>query len=124
MTGYHEPPEEHRFRPGQSGNPGGRPKRTQTLLQDISEELQRPTTVKVHGAQLTVTAQRAAAIRAVTAACDGDIKALSLLLGFCLRTQSEHSATPDAIPTEDDVDVERADKSSIARRKSRGVPPT
>ncbi|MGZ3279199.1 MAG: DUF5681 domain-containing protein [Caulobacteraceae bacterium] len=32
------PPEQYRFRPGQSGNPGGRPKKTRTL-RDVARDL-------------------------------------------------------------------------------------
>jgi hypothetical protein len=39
--GYKKPPEKYRFKPGQSGNPHGRPKSTKNLTKIIQEELDR-----------------------------------------------------------------------------------
>src|ERR1700742_2968486 len=38
-VGYKRPPKHTQFRPGQSGNPKGRPKGTQNLKSDLREEL-------------------------------------------------------------------------------------
>ena len=39
-VGYRRPPKKSRFKPGQSGNPKGRPKGTKNLKRDLIEELQ------------------------------------------------------------------------------------
>ena len=41
-SGYCRPPEAHRFRPGRSGNPKGRPKGTRNMATIIAEVLARP----------------------------------------------------------------------------------
>lgn len=41
-TGYRNPPAEHRWQKGQSGNPSGRPKKTSTPQQDIAALLFEP----------------------------------------------------------------------------------
>ena len=38
-VGYKKPPLDTQFRPGQSGNPGGRPRKLPTLRSDVEEEL-------------------------------------------------------------------------------------
>lgn len=41
MPGHCDPPQEYRFKPGQSGNPAGRPKGSVSLTRLIREELER-----------------------------------------------------------------------------------
>lgn len=41
-TGYKNPPAEHQWAPGQSGNPSGRPKKKTTAHQDIANVLFEP----------------------------------------------------------------------------------
>ena len=41
MPGHCDPPKEHRFKPGQSGNPVGRPKGSVSFVRLIREELER-----------------------------------------------------------------------------------
>ena len=48
-VGYGRPPEETRFKPGQSGNPKGRPKGSKNLRTLFAEELRRSVTLKENG---------------------------------------------------------------------------
>lgn len=47
-VGYKRPPEQHRWRKGQSGNPSGRPKKNKTFDQEIADIVYEP--VKARGA--------------------------------------------------------------------------
>jgi len=74
--GYKNPPPEHQFRKGQSGNPNGRPRKSKaTPLLDLAElleiELAQPLTVQENGQPVTITKAQALAKQMVTQAING-----------------------------------------------------
>jgi hypothetical protein len=79
-VGYRRPPKEHRFTPGQSGNPKGRPRRAATLQSEILEELFQEITIKEDGQSVRVTKIRALLKATLARAIAGDAKATKLLL--------------------------------------------
>jgi len=84
-VGYGRPPLDTRFRPGQSGNPAGRPKGPRSLARDLIEELQEPVAQGEGAARETLTRQRAI-LRALTAkAQEGDPKATAMVLALIDR---------------------------------------
>ncbi len=58
-VGYGKPPEHTRFKPGQSGNPRGRPKGTKNLKTDLIEELSEKIVVREGDQSQKVSKQRA-----------------------------------------------------------------
>ena len=52
-VGYGCPPKEHQFKPGQSGNPKGRPKKNNNFAEDVLEEMSEMITVQENG-KLTI----------------------------------------------------------------------
>lgn len=67
-VGYGKPPKESRWKPGQSGNPKGRPRKT-TILDDlIREELDRMVEVREQGTTKKITKREALAKSLVNAA--------------------------------------------------------
>ena len=74
------PPAEKMFKPGQSGNPKGRPKgslNTSKLVKLIAEE---KLEIVVNGKKFKLPKKQIALIKATNAACQGDFKALKMLL--------------------------------------------
>jgi hypothetical protein len=53
--GYGKPPKDSRFKPGQSGNPKGRPKQADATASDIAGLLNEPIEVKVAGKTKTMS---------------------------------------------------------------------
>ena len=74
--GYKNPPPEHQFKKGQSGNPNGRPRKSKaTPLLDLAEllaiELSQPLTVQENGQAVTITKAEAFVKQMVTQAING-----------------------------------------------------
>lgn len=119
-VGYGRPPQHKRFRPGQSGNPRGRPAGVRNLKSDLLDELREETTIQEAGRERRVTKQRAFVKALVAAAIGGDLRATSTLLSFCARMfggepELELSADADA----EDLDIL---EDFVAReRKRRGA---
>lgn len=78
-VGYRKPPRQHRFKPGQSGNPGGRPRRSKNLNTLLEDELDRPIVIKEHGRERRIPKREALIKRLVTKALNGDQRSLALL---------------------------------------------
>ena len=74
------PPQASQFKKGQSGNPGGRPKKPDSWRDLAAEELQEMIVITEGGKQRRITKQRAIVKRAVNMALtDSDFKALEKL---------------------------------------------
>jgi hypothetical protein len=58
---YRRPPEATRFKPGQSGNPKGRPKGSRNFSTAIEKELNARVVVNENGKRRTITRRDAAA---------------------------------------------------------------
>jgi uncharacterized protein DUF5681 len=88
--GYKRPPKEHQFRPGQSGNPGGRPKGARSFKSDLRDELSELTKFQDGGEQHTVSAL---------------IKRLVAWLAVCVR---EFSDTDEELESPEDLELVQA----------------
>ncbi len=58
-VGYKKPPKSHQFRPGQSGNPNGRPKGARNFKSDLRDELSEMTSFRDCGHEISISKQRA-----------------------------------------------------------------
>ncbi len=94
--GYRKPPKHTRFTKGQSGNPKGRPKGTQNLRTDLSEELSELIRVREGDHEITVSKQRALLKTLTARALQGNTRAAQLVLDLVWRV-IEREATPEPV---------------------------
>ena len=84
-VGYKKPPKHTQFKPGQSGNPKGRPHGAKNLSTELLEELQEWVKVTESGKQKTISKQRAMLKALMAKAVQGDSRAANTLLNMFLR---------------------------------------
>lgn len=102
--GYMKPPKSGQFKPGQSGNPKGRPsgsKNIYKLLDDIvSEKIQ----MSKNGKPVKISKKQAMLLQATNKAVQGDLKALQTLLPMMTvvdNRNEELAKVADAIRQDD-----------------------
>ncbi|CCV15486.1 DUF5681 domain-containing protein [Mesorhizobium sp. STM 4661] len=98
-VGYGKPPKQARFRPGQSGNPKGRPKtKSKSFASGILAELEQLVVVRENGRELKLT-KRAVIVKTLVAkAMKGEVRALKEIKEL-LPQQFKHEGA--ALPGED-----------------------
>lgn len=79
-AGYGNPPKQHYFKKGQSGNPKGRPKKPKDVPGLVDRELSKKVRIKEQGEVRTVTKLEAMVTGLVAKALGGDHRALKLVL--------------------------------------------
>ncbi|MBC2667200.1 hypothetical protein H7F51_16895 [Novosphingobium flavum] len=85
LVGYGRPPKHSRFKPGQSGNPKGRPRGSRGLKTDLHEVLSARHTIQINGKTLKGTRQQLALVTLSARAATGDLKAQALLLPLIMQ---------------------------------------
>jgi hypothetical protein len=113
-VGYGRPPKHTRFKPGQSGNPNGRPKGHRNFKTDVVDMLKTPVTVRENGRARQVSTQEATLLRLRERALGGDQRALDRIIELAARYGHEEVAESAAglSPSDREI-VERA----LARRE-------
>lgn len=81
-VGYGRPPRASRFKPGQSGNPKGRPRKPKTLMEAVERELDRAVIVREGGREKRLTKREVVSRQLVDASCRGQLGATRLLRDF------------------------------------------
>jgi len=111
--GYRHPPPSGRWKPGQSGNPGGRKKRTKTVGTIIDETLLRKVTVEEDGRRVTLSLQELILHQLANAAAGGDMNAIKTL--FALRDRYDDSSETNLDPAELEPDDRAIIEDYLAR---------
>lgn len=121
-VGYRHPPKHTRFKPGQSGNPKGRPKHARNLKTEFLEELGEIIRVREGDRDMKISKQRAFVKALVAAAIKGDMRAASALVSFCTRAfgnEPEDDQPPSPAP--DDIEIlDEFVGREVRRRAARG----
>jgi hypothetical protein len=92
--GYKKPPRQTQFKPGQSGNPNGRPKKkTTTFGESIERELNSRITVNEGGKRRQITKLQAIAKQQTNKAVNGDHKATVFVMKVVEPRQSAPTDT-------------------------------
>lgn len=92
--GYGRPPAHGRFKPGQSGNPKGSPKRRRKVRTVIEEALDQKIRIRERDQSRSVSKLDAIVITMVNKALQGDAKALTNFIGL-LRSVGLTSEMPE-----------------------------
>jgi Family of unknown function (DUF5681) len=93
-VGYGRPPEETRFKPGQSGNPKGRSKGSKNFSTHFEEELSQQVTLVENGRRRRMTKRQALAKQLTNKALSNDTKAAALVLDHIRRTEASSAQQP------------------------------
>jgi hypothetical protein len=89
QVGYRRPPVEHRFKPGQSGNLKGRPRKPQDIASVLERALDARVPIQENGRRRIVTMREAIIRGLVNDAARRDQKALRMLFTLLARHQAE-----------------------------------
>jgi hypothetical protein len=104
-VGYGRPPKATRWKKGQSGNPAGKRKRDEALIEKLMRITGEEVPVTQNGTQTVMPAVEAM-LRALThKAMKGDIPALKLTLEHLLKGVESSSPVPEFPITETDLSV-------------------
>ena len=119
-VGFGKPPKHTQFKPGQSGNPKGRPRGAKNLKTDLEEELRELITVREGGNVKTVSKQRAMLKSLTAKAVQGDPRAADIVINMMYRLLHEDEAEETSRgPSPDDKAIlETHDKRVLQKAES------
>ena len=104
-VGYGKPPVKTRFKPGQSGNPRGRPKGVRNFATDVKSTLKAPVKVTRDGKPRKVSTQAAMLLRLREKGLGGEARALDRMIQLAQTYNNEDLATAAASLAADDAMV-------------------
>lgn len=91
-VGYGKPPAEHRFQPGQSGNPAGRKQGSKNMLTLMRNALEQKVVVNDGRKRRTVSKLEAAFIQQSNRAAAGDLKAMQQMVSLLMLAEAQENA--------------------------------
>lgn len=105
--GYGKPPEHTRFKPGQSGNPKGKPRGAKNLATIVGNAIKQKVVVTENGKRRSVSKLEVAITQLANKAATGDQKALQQLLPLVhlIEGRAEAAAVSTPIITKADQQV-------------------
>lgn len=101
-VGFGKPPKEHRFKPGQSGNPRGRPRGARGVNATVRKVLEQKTSVQTSGGTKKMAHVEVIIRKLLERALKGDTKAAEKLL-LMYRTAAPEEVAEREVVSNDDV---------------------
>ncbi len=107
-TGYKHPPKAYRFKPGQSGNPRGRPRGTRNLSTDLADLLSRSVSIRENGKERRISRQEAILLSLYNKALHGDVRAATSIINMLMRVSPAKSSSsePSSLSATDRLIIE------------------
>jgi len=102
-TGYKQPPNDHQFKPGRSGNPRGRPKGSRNLRTDLAEMMTKPIAIRENGKVKRISRQEAMLLGLYEKAVHGDVKAAKNIMDMIVKLNLA-SSSDKAVEISDEID--------------------
>lgn len=115
-VGYCKPPKHSRFKPGQSGNPSGRPKAQKTAAAIVAKAASERVTVTENGKRRRTTKLKVVATQLVNQAAGGNLRASKMVLDVLNAPAPETGVTPPPSSGHDQRSRDRALIDDLARR--------
>lgn len=108
-VGYGKPPKSGQFKPGQSGNPKGRPRGQPSISEILMEEIGKLVKIKTGDKVIELPKKRALMRKLLDSALHGEIRAQRLLISMLAKAEADLEAQPESEPplTEDELAVLR-----------------
>jgi Family of unknown function (DUF5681) len=104
-VGYGQPPERTRFKPGQSGNPRGRPKGSLNMATVLERTLKEKVVVNENGKRKVVSKLEAAVKQLANQAASGQPRAMQLLTTLLRSVEDRAIAAPAPGENLEDADT-------------------
>jgi hypothetical protein len=107
-VGNKKPPKEFQFKPGQSGNPKGRPKGSTSFEDKVQKELSKVVTVTKNGKPVKMSKLDVGVRRLVDRFMTGDLKSTAIILGLNKRNEKLKMGeeVPDTVAMPDEANLE------------------
>jgi hypothetical protein len=102
-VGYAQPPKQHRFKPGQSGNPKGRPKGAKNEASILREILEHQIPLQESGRIRKISVRQAILLKMADGALKGDTRKAAFVLDRYRRAEGDAIEATEIDPRDQEL---------------------